>query len=63
MDYLWSCVKGFLKWTAIACTVAGIFYVGLTYGRQIRASLLSEPTTQEVEPIKLQVAGTSALYM
>lgn len=63
MDWFWLNVRGFLKWTLLACFLAGVFYVGLNYGRQIKESLLSEPMVQEVEPVKLLVAGTSALYM
>lgn len=63
MDYLWLCVKGFLKWTLIACLFAGVFYVGFNHGRQFIEHLRDTPKMQEVEPVKLQVAGTSALYM
>jgi hypothetical protein len=57
MDYIWDCLKSFLKWTGILLIAAGIFYVGVEHGGELLESWSQTMETVEREPIKLQETG------
>lgn len=59
MDWIWSCVKEFLFWTGVL-----VFAAGLSLGGMLVYDAYHVPSmTLEIVPIKLQMAGPSALSM
>lgn len=62
MGWFYECFKSFLKWVIILLIGAGVFYVGLNHGSQIK-SWLTEQESQESEPIKLHTPAPKGLVM